>query len=221
MHFTGRAGCVSCSDLCHFLLISAGNLCISGLRSSGIAFPAYIFLSTLSQKAELLPYSTAFFQKLQQLRQGFRMGQIPPKVCRQKPDRHDHKGSDKYCGKSADTAVQPDAADTAYQRGTGINMLYEDVGFLPCHHVTHQTTAYTGKHSYKHQQEGISFCTHTASWLCPPSFVSFANDTGRERKKQDGILAKKHERRLPLLCNAAKNRRRFAPRPRIDGVRKS
>lgn len=25
------------------------------------------------------------FQKLQQLRQGFRMGQIPPKVCRQKP----------------------------------------------------------------------------------------------------------------------------------------
>ena len=83
------------------------------------------------------------------------MGQIPPKVCRQKPDRHDHKGSDKYRGKSADTTVQPDAADTAYQRGTGVNMLYENIRFLSRHHITHQTAAYPGKHSYKHQQEGI------------------------------------------------------------------
>ena len=75
------------------------------------------------------------------------MGQIPPKVCRQKPDRHDHKGSDKYRGKSADTAVQPDAADTAYQRGTGINMLYENIRFLSRHHVTHQSAAHAGEHA--------------------------------------------------------------------------
>ena len=51
------------------------------------------------------------------------MGQIPPKVCRQKPDRHGHKGSDKYRGKSADTTVQTDEEDKEYQRGTGVNML--------------------------------------------------------------------------------------------------
>ena len=83
------------------------------------------------------------------------MGQIPPKVCRQKPDRHDHKGSDKYRGKSADTAVQPDAADTAYQRGTGVNMLYENIRFLSRHHVTHQTAAHAGEHADKYQQKGI------------------------------------------------------------------
>ena len=83
------------------------------------------------------------------------MGQIPPKVCRQKPDRHDHKGSDKYRGKSADTAVQPNAADTAYQRGTGINMLYENIRFLSRHYVTHQTASHTGEHTDKYQQKGI------------------------------------------------------------------
>ena len=142
-------------------------------------------------------------------------------MCSQETDRHDNESSDKYRRQSSPFSVYPHAAQCSHEGCTGINMFHEDVGFLPCHHVTHQTAAYTGKHSYKHQQEGISFCTHTASWLCPPSFVSFANDTGRERKKQDGILAKKHERRLPLLCNTAKNRRRFVPRPRIDGVRKS
>ena len=44
---------------------------------SGLRFPAYIFLSALSPEGRTTSYSTAFFQKLQQLRQGFRMGQIP------------------------------------------------------------------------------------------------------------------------------------------------
>ena len=113
------------------------------------------------------------------------MGKIPSVMCSQETDRHDNESSDKYRRQSSPFSVYPHAAQCSHEGCTGINMFHEDVGFLPCHHVTHQTAAYTGKHSYKHQQEGISFCTHTASWLCPPSFVSFANDTGRERKKQD------------------------------------
>ncbi len=54
-----------------------------------------------------------------------------------------------------------------------------------------------------------------------PPFVSFANDTGREEKMQDGILAKKHERALTLLCNTAETRSCSTQRPRIDGARKS
>lgn len=154
MHFTGRAGCVSCSDLCHFLLISAGD-----------PYPFCTFRPTLPclyipvrplSEGRTTSLFYRLFQKLQQLRQGFRMGQIPPKVCRQKPDRHDHKGSDKYRGKSADTAVQPNAADTAYQRGTGINMLYENIRFLSRHHVTHQTAAHAGEHADKYQQKVLS-----------------------------------------------------------------
>lgn len=153
MHFTGRLGAYL---VLIFVIFSSFPQAIR-IRSvpSGLRFPAYIFLFALSQKAELLPYSTAFFQKLQQLRQGFRMGQIPPKVCRQKPDRHDHKGSDKYRGKSADTAVQPDAADTAYQRGTGINMLYENIRFLSLPSCHAQTAAHAGEHADKYQQKGI------------------------------------------------------------------
>ena len=102
-----------------------------------------------------LSYSTAFFQKLQQLRRGFRMGKIPSVMCCQETDRHDNESSDKYRRQSSPLSVDLHTAQCSHEGCTGINMLYEDVGFLPCHHVTHQTAAYTGKHSYKHQQEGI------------------------------------------------------------------
>ena len=83
------------------------------------------------------------------------MGKIPSVMCSQETDRHDNESSDKYRRKSSPLSVDLHAAQCSHKGCTGINMFHEDVGFLPCHHVTHQTAAYTGKHSYKHQQEGI------------------------------------------------------------------
>ena len=83
------------------------------------------------------------------------MGKIPSVMCSQETDRHDNESSDKYRRQSSPHSVDPHTAQCSHEGCTGINMFHEDVGFLPCHHVTHQTAAYTGKHSYKHQQEGI------------------------------------------------------------------
>ena len=135
-----------------------------------------------------LSYSTAFFQKLQQLRRGFRMGKIPSVMCCQETDRHDNKCSDKYRRQSSPLSEYPHTAQCSHEGCTGINMLYEDVGFLSRHHITHQTAAYPGEMD-RRKSSGNDGDLWSVAWKqreIPGSFI------GNNDMRSHGISVPEH-----------------------------